>query len=277
MRNQISRRRIITVGALGVIIASAAAIVLHAMIPGGEVNAGDFDSVFVRVLGFEIVASLYFLAVFGHCAAVTHGFGKMSAMPGKQIGLRFGLSFALLYMVWMQEIMVSASPFSQWGIGFVKYQISMGLSDAIPALLLCLAIGVFTLRKSGIKPQKGCGLSNIKTVVIIASAITLVRIIGYLSGIIESELSIYPVQSVFWTALSGIAIGLAFEYIKPVYPDKILLPVRLSVLTIGLNWIIFNSFIGLIFAGAMPQMLLRSGIDVATLFLTTALLNKHSN
>jgi hypothetical protein len=277
MGKQISRRRTITVGVLGVIVASAAAIALHAVIPGGEVNAEDFDSVLVRALGFEVIASLYFLAVFGHCAVVTHGFGRMSAMPGTQIGLRFGLSFALLYLVGMQEIAVSASPFSQWGIDFVKYQISMGLSDATPALLLCLVIGALTLRKSGTKLPKGCGLGSIKTVVIIASAIMLVRIIGYLSGIIESELSIYPVQSVFWTALFGISIGFAYEYIRPVYADKDLLSVRLSVLTIGLNWIIFNIFIGLIFAGVMPQMFLRSGVDVAVLFTTTALLNKHTN
>jgi hypothetical protein len=43
---------------------------------------------------------------------------------------------------------------------------------------------------------------------------------------------------------------------------------------VGLNWLIFNSFIGLVFAGAMIDALLRSAIDVATVALSMGLLTR---
>ena len=49
-----------------------------------------------------------------------------------------------------------------------------------------------------------------------------------------------------------------------------LLSVRIAIITIGLNWIIFNSFIGLIFCDTLLQMLLGSIIDI-TIFFFVAL------
>ena len=40
-----------------------------------------------------------------------------------------------------------------------------------------------------------------------------------------------------------------------------ILSVKTMILTIGLSWIIFNLFIGLIFAGALVELLLRGGLD----------------
>lgn len=57
--------------------------------------------------------------------------------------------------------------------------------------------------------------------------------------------------------------------------NKLLLSLKLAVLTIGVNWMMFNSFIGLILSGVMPQMLLRSGIDVAIFFLACIVISKY--
>jgi hypothetical protein len=43
-----------------------------------------------------------------------------------------------------------------------------------------------------------------------------------------------------------------------------------------LNWMLFNSFIGLIFSGAMPQMLLRSAVDIYILFMVSILRESNS-
>jgi len=52
---------------------------------------------------------------------------------------------------------------------------------------------------------------------------------------------------------------------------------KLIILTIGLNWIIFNSFIGLIFKGVMPQMFIRSVIDIFIFYVIVMLLEKQKN
>lgn len=43
--------------------------------------------------------------------------------------------------------------------------------------------------------------------------------------------------------------------------------VQCIILTLGINWIWFNSFMGLILKDTIGQMLLRSGIDVLALFI----------
>ena len=76
----------------------------------------------------------------------------------------------------------------------------------------------------------------------------------------------------------GIVLGVAYVSLYPIfYNNKFnkLLSFKLVVLTIGINWIIFNSFIGLIFKGVMIQMILRSGVDIGVLFLCSILINKY--
>ena len=52
------------------------------------------------------------------------------------------------------------------------------------------------------------------------------------------------------------------------------IPLRF-IATIGVNWMIFNSFMGLIVKGAMLQMILRSGLDVVVLFLASIVVGKY--
>ena len=65
-----------------------------------------------------------------------------------QIGILFGIAYAMIYLLGMQEIIVDYSPFSTWGLDFIKYQFLIGIGDGIPAFLLCLIISYFTLRNN---------------------------------------------------------------------------------------------------------------------------------
>ncbi|MBU3218260.1 hypothetical protein LL033_26070 (plasmid) [Clostridium estertheticum] len=104
------------------------------------------------------------------------------------------------------------------------------------------------------------------------------RTIVYESGLITSDSATYPVPCYVWTGLFGILMGYIYVFLYPllVFEKKqggigILLR---FIATIGGNWMIFNSFVGLIMKGDMPQMLLRSGLDVVVLFLASAVANK---
>ncbi|MCL2764668.1 MAG: hypothetical protein FWD40_05245 [Treponema sp.] len=252
-----------------IILSSILAIFAHALFPA-EVNDGDFDSIFVKALGFPVVATLYFLILFAHCTAVTIYFGNRSAIKisGVKIGFRFGLSFALIYMIGMQEIVVEASPVSYWGFDFVKYQFFMGLADALPVLFLCLIIGYINISKKEEHIYKNNILNNIIFIFIIAITILITRIIGYKTGIINNNFSQYPVPCIVWTLLFGFLLGFIYVYIEPFFKNMKYRNVNIIFLTIGINWIIFNSFIGLIFKGVMPQMLLRSTVDIVVLYFT---------
>jgi len=149
----------------------------------------------------------------------------------------------------------------------------MGLGDALPVLFLCLIIAYFSLNQDrSATPQCSLGRTR-KFLIVIAVAVTFLgqRAIGYHTEIVESNVAVFPLPTYLWTLLFGLTLGYICCILYPIYAAtaKIsLLPVRLTVVTIGLNWIFFNSFIGLIFSGVMPQMLLRSNIDIAVLFFT---------
>jgi len=49
--------------------------------------------------------------------------GVRAEMPKLQVGIRFGLAFAMTYLLGMQEIVVVGSPFSNWGLGYIKYEL----------------------------------------------------------------------------------------------------------------------------------------------------------
>ena len=266
MENQIGKTRIIGISIIAVALSAIFAIIAHAILPA-EVNVEEFDSVFVKALGFPFVATLYFIILFTHCAITTGYFGKKSTMTGSQIGLRFGLSFALIYMIGMQEIVVEASPFSVWGIDFVKYQFFMGLGDAIPVFILCLVIGYFTVKNEPKETRKNDLFNSLTTICFITLAIFITRIICYKTGIIHSDFHEYPLQCSIWTILFGATFGFIYIFLKPVYKNMKSHNTKLIILTIGLNWIIFNCFIGLIFKGVMPQMIIRSTIDIFVLYV----------
>jgi hypothetical protein len=236
----------------------------------------DFDGALVQLFGFPFVAVSYFLVLFTHCAIVLQTFGRRANLSKLETGSRFGLAFALIYLFGMQEVVVEASPFAEWGREFVVYQFFMGVGDALPVFLLCTVSAYATLT-TAVSPRLGTTPSTNEQaaiVVWIALAFFLVRTIGHTTGLVGSDIERYPVQTHLWTLLFGGVLGSSYIVLYPVFAHErrpVMLSVQLALLTIGANWILFNSFIGLIFSGVMPQMLLRSGIDATVVFLASIL------
>lgn len=284
MKKRIDRVRLfnIVIACFSILFAAVLAIVVHAVMPspGATMNVNDFNSLPVKLFGFPAVASAYFLFIYLDIFIVLCYFGKKSNLDRKKIGFRFGVSFALIYLVGMQEIVVKSSPFTIWGIKYVLYQLFMGLGDAIPAFILCIITARFFLKKEP-KTSERSGIfaqNNRITIVVVALAFFVERVIGYVAGYIDSDIkqSLIPVLS--WTGIFGIAIGFAYILLYPIYNNKNntkLSSFQISVLTLGLNWILFNSFIGMILADTILKMLLRSGIDVFVLFLVTFFRDKY--
>lgn len=280
MQNRgISKKKIFFVSLISIMFSMVVAIIVHAMMPAA-VNVEDFDSLLVMLLGFPIVALLYFGLLYTHCVVMTRHIGKQSIISNLQIGIRFGLAFSLIYFFGMQEVVIEASPFNEWGYEFVKYQFFMGLGDALPALLLCIIVACFTIdKKSMIIDYKVMNLSGkMKSIILISVIFLIARTIGYETGLIKSNCNTFPIPCYVWTLTFGIILGIAYVLIYPIFHNSKFnkfLSFKLVALTIGINWIIFNSFIGLIFKGVMIQMLVRSGIDIVVLFLCSMLITKY--
>ncbi|ACL76973.1 hypothetical protein [Ruminiclostridium cellulolyticum] len=275
----IRKKQIIITNILAIFVASTLAILSKVMLPSA-VNVEDFNSIFVKVLGFQIVASLYFIMIYTHSAVVTQLFGKNAKLSNIQIGMRFGICFGLIFLLGMQEVVVSASPFSKWGLGFVRYQFFMGIGEAVVAFALCTIISMLTIEnKKSECLREDTRYNRVLTVALIALTFTAERVIAYKTGIISSDIETFPVPSYGWTILFGIILGCCYEILYPIFSEDknpVSQSFKLVVAAIGLSWIIFNSFIGWILDGAMAEVLIRSGLDVTIFFITALGIRKHA-
>lgn len=137
------------------ILAACVLAIASKMLLPSEVNAEDFNSLLVLKFGFPIVATSYFVMIYTHNAVVTKWFSKNAKLSNLSCALRTGISFGLIYLLGMEEVVVEASPFAEWGFPFVKYQFVMGIGEAVMALLLCLCIALFVVdKKDGASCEK---------------------------------------------------------------------------------------------------------------------------
>ncbi|MDO5126634.1 MAG: hypothetical protein Q4D54_02665 [Eubacteriales bacterium] len=102
----------IIVGVLVSVLSAMIAIVVHIFMPspGAEVNVEDFDSRLVSLLGFPLVASLYFVILYLQIWITISVFGRKSKSSRLKLGLCYGMSFGLMYLVAMQEVVIEGSP-----------------------------------------------------------------------------------------------------------------------------------------------------------------------
>ena len=80
-------------GMFCVLISAIIAILVHALLPspGASLSVDAFDGILVRKFGFPIVASFYFIILYLHIFIVIRSIGAKSTIPGREMGIRFGL------------------------------------------------------------------------------------------------------------------------------------------------------------------------------------------
>lgn len=255
-------------GMFCVLMSAIIAILVHALLPspGASLSVDAFDGVLVQKFGFPIVASLYFIILYLHILIVIRTVGVQATIPKRQMGIRFGLSFGCMYLVGMQEVVVSASPCDTYGIDFVLYQLFMGLGDAIPVLLLCVLVcgfsGIDIKDKKTKTPDKK--QENKIVFAVISLLFFIERVVGYYVGYIDNEFQEYPIPVLIWTLVFGMVMGGIYVFLSPIYEDRKgnTKNVQLLVWSVGVNWVWFNCFMGLILKGLFLKMFLRAGLDI---------------
>jgi hypothetical protein len=252
-----------------VILACAAlAIVAHAALPA-EVNEGRLDGVLVQKVGFPVVAASYFVLLYAHCAFVIHVNTRNIRHGRVRSGLLLGLVFALLYMVGMQEIMLDVSPFASWHAEYVMYQFFMGLGDAIPVIILCIAISALAGADGpdDVGPASG---KTVPTILLLTLVIGTNRLLVSYSGIISSHVLEYTVPVIAWGFALGGVVGIGYVLLQRAYSRSR----GVLLYGLGLNWVIFNMFIGLVKSGAFADAATRSVLDVVAMGAAMALVER---
>lgn len=247
-----------------IIVSALIAIILHAVLPA-KVDETLLDGWLVKKYSFPVVAIAYFIFLFTHCTVVLILNRNKLICSNLKAEINFGLSFSLIYMIGMQEIVLGASPYTQWGTDFIYYQLLMGVGDAIPVIILCLLIG-----KLFFNGQKNGDIAKRKAIFTVLSFIMLIgtiRLIVSYCGAIKTDILDYPVPVAMWGYILGFIFGIVYILVE----RTTLVKIRTILLGFGLNWMIFNSFIGLIMKDTMADALLRSVIDLISIFIAIGL------
>lgn len=250
---------------LSVVVSAIVAIAAHAVLPA-KVDEALLNGALVKRFSFPVVAVVYFLVLFTHVALFAAFSRHKTPMNALRHGLTLGSAFAVMYLIGMQEIMVDASPFPSWNGDFIVHQAIIGLGDAIPVIFLCVVVSILSAVASAPVGRKG--RTRPAMMGIMAAAVGTVRWVTSALGLIESGLTEYPIGVVGWGYLLGLGFCIAYLLVTRAGRNG----KAAMIYGVGLNWIIFNAFIGLAFAGKMADALLRSAIDVSTIALSMALI-----
>lgn len=249
------------------------AILVHAFLPspGATTNPDAFDGYLVQLFGFPFVASMYFVLLYLHIMILFFYFAERSVSKRIDVGLSWGIAFGLMYLIGMQEVVVEGSPLQFYGWDFISYQFFMGLGDTIPVLVLCLILTLCIKKKDGKKIKERIHKDEIIRLVIIAVCFFAERTVGYYLGYVGSDIRQYPLPVLLWTLLMGFVFGIMNLLLNRVHPETTSRDknIQINVLCIGINWIWFNCFMGLILKDTFLKMLLRGGVDVVFFVLGT--------
>jgi hypothetical protein len=261
-----ARRHLLSLAAM--LACAALTIVAHAVLPA-KVDPDLLDGLLVRKLGFPIVAVFYFILLYAHCGLVINLNRTTIRRSRIRSGLLLGSAFALLYMVGMQEIMLDASPFAEWGLDFVAYQSLMGLGDAIPVIILCVAVSVLVGRRGRHEAPVHAGPVTATLTAVLAFTLVMgsSRMLWSYLGVIDSYVLEYAAPVIAWGFALGCVFGVGWLLLERAYVRS----AAVMLYGLGLNWVIFNAFMGLVKSGTMLDALTRSLLDVLAMAIAVGL------
>lgn len=214
-------------------------------------------SIVAKLLGTEIIASLWALLSFS-CAAYVYCRIRNS-IPGEGVkkGLRYGSAIALL---WLFAMLEGVAVFGNQIIN----ELIVGFSDAIPVFLMgiLLSLQKAEKRENTIAEPFTSGL-KMKALIMFTGIFLTGRYIAYFTGIIQAGHQIRPFQTFFWTLLMGACIGVVYILLGNTGNGLFLKrrSAKFGFLIFGVNWVTFLVFMPSLFSGFLCDALSRIFID----------------
>jgi hypothetical protein len=243
---------------VAVVIGAVLAIVLHAVVGSIVVVASELSfGVFGRTLGPEIVASIWALLAFAASAYVFYRYHTRIRGAGVWKGLRYGSAIALLWLVGMLEgVALFGNP--------IHAEFLVGLSDAVPVLIMSILLGVYVLRSDSVVAGQSRRIRLAPAIATIAVVLLVGRYVGYTSGLIGSGHAEFPIQTLVWTLLMGLSAGVAFGLLWEAVDELSIMRtvVRFGFWIFGVNWFVFMIFIPMLFEGVFVDVIARVSLDI---------------
>ena len=169
-------------------------------------------------------------------------------------GLKYGLSCCVVWIVYLLEPLPHVAPLDR-----ITYPIADSLALIVMGLLLGWLFG---------NPAQQADKKNLPFPILPALTVTACffagRMLQYLFLDIYSSFDEKPLETVLWCLLTGIATSCVMVWLSR-YVDscgRIKRALILGGLLFGVNLVLFNFFMPLVFAADIPDLILRSFIDI---------------
>lgn len=253
---------------MSVLGTSLFAIIFHKCLPA-DANSANANSFLVEKFGFPVVAIFYFLVLFSMSALAIYKLGVKCDLSSKDVFLRFGIGYGLIYFVGMFEI----TPDIEWNMGVTLNQIFVGIGDAIPGILIAFLISRKLEKKSDEQVGSTAKL-DLRLMGIVALCLFVGRMIGYKTGIVLNGMNQYFVPVLIWTILFSIIVGVVIGLLYPFYIRKSRFSIVRFLLSFGCNWLWFNGFIVLIMKNYLGAVCIRVAVDLILILLGVFLYRK---
>ncbi|MCC5974902.1 MAG: hypothetical protein JJT81_12730 [Rubellimicrobium sp.] len=210
--------------------------------------------------GFGSVVSVWIALAFTGMGLVFLFWARRMAGSGRTKGLRYGLALGLMILVAMFE-----------GVGLLGTpligELAMGLADAVPIALLIVLLG-WTLADDSPNTDAPGRLVVLPVLVVHALAFGFGRTGVQLLGLIESGLAERLLPSLIWPFAMGVTVGVLHLAVTDALKglSRVAAALTFGVGIFGANWVLFMTFVPMVFPDALADTVLRVGLDM--LFVT---------
>lgn len=193
------------------------------------------------ILAYALIASLFLLI--------------RSRLGGNRIlqGLKYGLSCCVVWIVYLLEPLPHVAPLDR-----ITYPIADSLALIVMGLLLGWLFGNFARRADKEKLP-----FPVLPVLTITACFFAGRMIQYLIIGIYSSFDEKPLETVLWCFLTGITISCVTAWLNLYIRsgNRIERALILGGLLFGVDLILFNFFMPLVFDADIPDLILRTLVD----------------
>lgn len=234
-------------------------VVGQLLIPSG-IQTFLEPSIFVTNGTLPLVFALYGTFAFSLIAAL---FLLLTPyIPGKRLsqGLKFGMAFILIWIVYLLEPLPHAAPIDR-----ITYPIADGFALLVLGLLAGALLGKDVKRTNTTGMSKRLSISGS----VLAVFFVIGRLIQYYYFEIYSSFAEKPGQTIAWSVLTGLVIACVLTWFMVTLPNKgrVNNAVVVGLILFGTNLILFNFFIPLVFDADMPDLILRTAVDIVAVVL----------
>lgn len=249
------------------VVTTITRIIGQLLIPPGEQSVLE-PSVFAQNGTMPLAFTIY--GVFAYSIIAALFLIIREQMPGNKIlkGVKYGLACAAIWIVYLLEPLPHTVPLDR---------ITYPIVDSAALLVMGLMLGLLLGEKKSYRPRR-LKRADGRPVLIITISFVVGRLIQYLLIDIYSSFDNRTLETIIWTVLTGFVVACVMVWFNKYVNQRGRLQraIVTGPVLFGVNLLLFNFFMPLVFNADIPDLIIRTVIDVLAVTIGCLSLNSSS-